>query len=90
MSACAHRGVVEIDETLMGKIEGAPKRMRTGGSKDRNIVVTLVERGGSARSYCCALVALLKGVVHPYAKQEHASQISDILLSVGPAILRAS
>jgi hypothetical protein len=51
VSACAHRGVVEIDETLMGKIEGAPKRMRTGGSKDRNIVVTLVERGGSARSF---------------------------------------
>jgi transposase-like protein len=43
--------VVEIDETLMGKVEGAPKRMRTGGSKDRNIVVTLVERGGSARSF---------------------------------------
>jgi transposase-like protein len=43
--------VVEIDETLMGKVEGAPKRLRTGGSKDRNIVVTLVERGGSARSF---------------------------------------
>jgi transposase-like protein len=43
--------VVETDETLMGKVEGAPKRMRSGGSKDRNIVVTLVERGGSARSF---------------------------------------
>ncbi len=43
--------VVEIDETLMGKVEGAPKRLRTGGSKDRNIVVTLVERGGEARSF---------------------------------------
>lgn len=43
--------VVEIDETLMGKVEGAPKRLRTGGSRDRNIVVTLVERGGSARSF---------------------------------------
>jgi transposase-like protein len=44
-------GVVEIDETLMGKIEGAPKKLHTGGSKDRNIVLTLVERGGAARSF---------------------------------------
>jgi transposase-like protein len=43
--------VVEIDETLMGKVEGAPKRLRTGGSKDRNIVLTLVQRGGEARSF---------------------------------------
>lgn len=43
--------VVEIDETLMGKGAGAPKKLRTGGSKDRNIVLTLVHRGGEARSF---------------------------------------
>ena len=45
--------VVEIDETLdHGQSRWcSPIRMRTGGSKDRNIVVTLVERGGSARSF---------------------------------------
>jgi transposase-like protein len=44
---------VEVDETVTGKIEGAPKRIRIGmgwGSW-RNIALTLVERGGSARSF---------------------------------------
>jgi transposase-like protein len=44
---------VEVDETIIGKIEGAPKRLRPGmgwGSW-RNIALTLVERGGSARSF---------------------------------------
>jgi transposase-like protein len=43
--------VVEIDETLMGKVEGAPKHLHVGGTQYRNIVLTLVERGGSARSF---------------------------------------
>lgn len=43
--------VVEADETYIGRIAGAPKKLRTGGSKDRNVVFTLVERGGSARSF---------------------------------------
>jgi hypothetical protein len=42
---------VEIDETIIGKLEGAPKRITHGGSQHRNIVLTLVERGGSARSF---------------------------------------
>jgi transposase-like protein len=42
---------VEIDETIFGKIEGAPKRITWGGNQFRNIVLTLVERGGSARSF---------------------------------------
>src|SRR3984957_20076972 len=41
--------VVEVDETYIGRLEGQPKR-RTGGSH-KNIVLTLVERGGSARSF---------------------------------------
>lgn len=43
--------VVEIDETIFGKVQGAPKRLHRGGSQFRNIVLTLVERGGSARSF---------------------------------------
>jgi len=43
--------IVEIDETLQGKIEGAPKKMPTGRSGFWNVALTLVERGGSARSF---------------------------------------
>jgi transposase-like protein len=43
--------VVEADETYFGKVDGAPKHLHTGGSQNRNIVLTLVERGGSARSF---------------------------------------
>jgi transposase-like protein len=43
--------VVEVDETLSGKIDGAPKQMPRGRSSFRNVVLTLVERGGSARSF---------------------------------------
>jgi transposase-like protein len=43
---------VEIDETVIGRIEGAPKRVKQGlHSTWRNVVLTLVERGGSARSF---------------------------------------
>src|SRR5260221_3213342 len=43
-------GVVEVDETYIGTLEGqvAPPK---GGSSHKNIVLTLVERGGSARSF---------------------------------------
>ena len=43
--------IVEVDETLSGKIDGAPKRMPRGRTGFRNVVLTLVERGGSARSF---------------------------------------
>ena len=42
---------VEIDETIIGKQEGAPKDAKFHGSNFRNIVLTLVERGGSSRSF---------------------------------------
>jgi hypothetical protein len=43
---------VEVDETMFGNIEGAPPRIRTSGDWSwRNVVLTLVERGGSARSF---------------------------------------
>jgi transposase-like protein len=37
---------VEVDETIIGKLEGAPKRLHRGGSQHRNIVLAVVERGG--------------------------------------------
>lgn len=40
---------VEIDETYIGRLKGQP--VRRGGSTHKNTVLTLVERGGSARSF---------------------------------------
>src|SRR5271156_1819126 len=40
--------VVEADETYIGRLEGVPKQR--GGGAHKNIVMTLVEREGSARS----------------------------------------
>src|SRR5450759_5927245 len=42
--------VVETDETYIGRLEGQPKKGRLGTS-NMNTVLTLVERGGSARSF---------------------------------------
>jgi transposase-like protein len=46
-------GTVEIDETVQGRIEGAPKSTGKMGGRSgyRNVALTLVERGGSARSF---------------------------------------
>src|SRR6266403_1572519 len=41
--------VVEADETYIGRLADVPKQRRGGAHK--NIVLTLVERGGSARSF---------------------------------------
>jgi hypothetical protein len=44
--------VVEIDETVTGRLEGAPKQTYQGyGQQWRNTVMTLVTRGGTARSF---------------------------------------
>jgi transposase-like protein len=44
--------VVEIDETVIGKLEGAPKRTYQGyGQQWRNTVMALVGRGGSVRTF---------------------------------------
>jgi transposase-like protein len=42
-------GVVEVDETFIGRLEGQPKGKN--GFAHKNVVLTLVERGGSARSF---------------------------------------
>jgi transposase-like protein len=41
--------IVEVDETFIGRVEGVPKQ-RTG-SAHKNVVLTLVERGGPVRSF---------------------------------------
>jgi transposase-like protein len=41
--------VVEADETYFGRLQGVPKMQR--GFTHKNVVLTLVERGGSARSF---------------------------------------
>jgi transposase-like protein len=42
--------IVESDETYFGMLEGQ-KKPKKGGTGHKNIVLTLVERGGSARSF---------------------------------------
>jgi transposase-like protein len=42
--------VVEADETFYGRLEGQPKKGRSAWA-NKNVVLTLVERGGSARSF---------------------------------------
>jgi hypothetical protein len=42
--------IVESDETVIGRLEASPDRL-PGGWQFRNIVMTLVERGGPARSF---------------------------------------
>src|SRR5580704_13087016 len=42
-------GIVEADETFIGRLEGVPKQR--SGSAHKNVVLTLVERGGSARRF---------------------------------------
>jgi transposase-like protein len=44
-------GVVEIDETYTGFQAGANTKTHRQSSQFRNVVLTLVERGGSARSF---------------------------------------
>jgi len=42
---------VEVDETFIGQVEGFPKKRGKSGWANKNVVLTLVERGGSARSF---------------------------------------
>lgn len=41
--------IVEVDETYIGRLTGMPKGR--SGSNHKNVVMTLVERGGEARSF---------------------------------------
>src|SRR5580704_19385732 len=48
-------GIVEVDETFIGRVEGVPKQK--AGFAHKNVVLTLVERSGSARSFHVARAA---------------------------------
>jgi transposase-like protein len=44
--------IVEVDKTVIGKLEGAPKHTYQGyGQQWRNTVLALVERGGNVRTF---------------------------------------
>jgi transposase-like protein len=64
--------IVEADETYSGKTEDAPRRLRPGRTEFRNTVVTLVQRGGSARSFHVdgARVADLAPIIRENVKRE--------------------
>jgi transposase-like protein len=63
-------GTVEIDETYIGRVEGVPKPR--GGSSHKNVVLTLVERGGSARSFHIDSVSVadINPIVHANIARE--------------------
>lgn len=66
---------VEADETTQGKVSTAPKgRNRHRGWGNRNVVLTLVERGGSARSFHVAStsVAEIVPIVRQNVRRESA------------------
>ncbi|MFZ1964390.1 MAG: IS1595 family transposase [Roseiarcus sp.] len=67
---------VEIDETVFGRVEGAPKSkdIRGGRSGYRNVALTLVERGGAARSFHVdgTTIAELKPVIRANVERETA------------------
>jgi transposase-like protein len=66
--------VVEVDETLQGKVKGAPKEGRALGGRSgyRNVVLTLVQRGGDARSFHVdgARIADLAPIIRKHIKRE--------------------
>jgi hypothetical protein len=43
--------VVEVDETFIGRIDGQPKKRRSGTTTYKNTVFALVERGGTSRVF---------------------------------------
>jgi transposase-like protein len=70
-------GVVEIDETYIGKPDNVSSKQakllnRRGGTGFKNMVLTLVERGGSARSFHIdgALVATVLPIVNAHIDRE--------------------
>ena len=73
-------GTVEIDETVFGRIEGAPKSSKRMGGRSgfRNVAMTLVERGGSARSFHVTgtTIAELKPIIRA-SVSPHAAIMTD-------------
>jgi transposase-like protein len=74
--------IVEVDETVIGKVDGAPKKIVGGRSGFRNVTLALVERGGSARTFhvdgvtMATLLPIIRANVHAKSTvmtDEHAS-----------------
>lgn len=65
-------GVVEVDETYLGRLEGQPVDPRKHPTQYRNTILTLVERGGSARSFHVdsASIANIQPVIHANLSRE--------------------
>ncbi len=63
---------VEVDETYIGRLRDVP--IRKGGTAHKNVVLTLVERGGSARSFHVenASIAAMKPIIHANLARETA------------------
>lgn len=63
---------VEADETYIGRLDGVPKPR--GGSSHKNVVLTLVERGGSARSFHVDSVSIadMKPIINANVARESA------------------
>lgn len=74
--------IVEVDETAIGRVEGAPKKGKvlSGHSNFRNTVLTLVERGGSARSFHVegTRIADLKPIIHANIARETALMTDEL------------
>jgi transposase-like protein len=71
--------IVEIDETFVGRQEGQPKRRSGFGHK--NVVLTLVERGGVARSFHIAdtTMARLLPVIRDNISRESQVMTDELL-----------
>jgi len=68
--------VVEVDETFIGRQEGQPKRRTGWGHK--NVVLTLVQRGGGARFHVEGVrVADLAPVIRENLKRETAMMTDE-------------
>jgi transposase-like protein len=65
-------GTIEADETFIGRLQGQPKR--ADGYAHKNVVLTLVERGGSARSFHidAASVGQIVPIVRQNVRRESA------------------
>jgi transposase-like protein len=61
---------VEADETYIGRLQGTP--VKTGGAAHKNTVLTLVERGGIARSFHVDTARL--GTVMPIVRANIAKE----------------
>jgi len=74
--------IIEVDETVIGRTEGAPKKGKklSGHSSYRNVVLTLVERGGSARSFHVdgTRIADLKPIIHANIARETAIMTDEL------------